>query len=81
MLPLPVFITQVIPSWELLISSRLSGGRELGPELARLPEELLPALSKYLFIGKANMRSGMISAIRSGMIDAITYIYIYILYI
>ena len=43
---------QVIPTWELLVTSRLTGGRETGPELETLPEELLAALSKFLFIGK-----------------------------
>ena len=43
---------KVIPNWELLVTSRLSGGKEIGPALESLPEELLPALSKFLFIGK-----------------------------
>ena len=42
----------MIPTWELLVTSRLSGGKEIGPGLENLPEELLPALSKFLFIGK-----------------------------
>ena len=45
-------IYQVIPTWELLVTSRLSGGKEIGPLLETLPEELLPALTKFLFIGK-----------------------------
>ena len=42
----------MIPNWEFLVTSRLSGGKEIGPALESLPEELLPALSKFLFIGK-----------------------------
>jgi hypothetical protein len=42
----------LVPSWELLVTSRLSGSLQQGPNLAELPEELLPALNKFLFIGK-----------------------------
>ena len=51
----------MIPTWELLVTSRLSGGKEIGPQLEHLPEELLPALSKFLFIGKDVTEQGDVS--------------------
>ena len=51
-------LLQVIPTWELLVTSRLGGGREAGPPLDKLPDELLPALSKFLFIGKDRTEQG-----------------------
>ena len=51
-------LLQVIPTWELLVTSRLGGGREAGPPLDELPDELLPALSKFLFIGKDRTEQG-----------------------
>ena len=35
-----------------VLTFRLTGGKEVGPELEKLPEEILPALNKYLFIGQ-----------------------------
>ena len=51
---------KVIPNWEMLVTSRLSGGKEIGPALEKLPEELLPALSKFLFIGKDEIEQGQL---------------------
>ena len=44
--------SKVCPSWEMMVTARLEGERDEGPRLAELPEELLPALSKYLFVGE-----------------------------
>ena len=43
---------KVCPNWEMMVTARLEGERDEGPRLAELPEELLPALSKYLFVGE-----------------------------
>ena len=51
----------MIPTWELLVTSRLTGGRETGPQLETLPEELLAALSKFLFIGKDCTEQGNVN--------------------
>ena len=45
----------------MMVGSRLSGGREIGPALEQLPEELLAALSKFLFIGKDEVEQGTIN--------------------
>lgn len=44
--------SKVCPSWEMMVTARLEGEKDEGPRLAELPEELLPALSKYLFVGE-----------------------------
>ena len=44
--------SKVCPSWEMMVTASLEGERDEGPRLAELPEELLPALSKYLFVGE-----------------------------
>jgi hypothetical protein len=56
---------QVIPTWQQLVTSRLMGGRETGPPLERMPGELLPTLSKFLYIGKDQAEQGSIN--REGM--------------
>ncbi|XP_040571294.2 LOW QUALITY PROTEIN: neurobeachin-like protein 1 [Lepeophtheirus salmonis] len=43
---------RISPTWEMLITSKLEGYRESGPNLTSLPDELLAALSKFLFISK-----------------------------
>ena len=43
---------QCASSWEALVTGWLSGRRVRAPALAELPEELLPALSKFLNIGE-----------------------------
>ena len=45
----------------MLVTSRLSGGKEIGPQLEHLPEELLAALSKFLFIGRDVTEQGDLS--------------------
>ena len=45
--------SQVCPSWEMLVTARLEGQKDRGPVMDDLPDELLPALSKFLFIGRA----------------------------
>ena len=52
----------VSPTWDMLVTSRLEGLKEEGPPLSDLPEELLPALSKFLFIGKDEAEQGVINA-------------------
>ena len=44
--------SQVCPSWEMLVTARLEGQKNRGPVMADLPDELLPALSKFLIIGR-----------------------------
>ena len=43
---------KVCPNWEMMVTARLEGEKDEGPRLADLPEELLPALSKFLFVGE-----------------------------
>jgi hypothetical protein len=50
--------TKVCPNWELLVTARLEGERDEGPALAKLPDELLPALSKFLFVGRDEAEEG-----------------------
>lgn len=52
----------VSPNWDMLVTSRMEGHREEGPALHALPEELLPALSKFLFIGKDEAEQSAINA-------------------
>lgn len=52
---------QIGPSWELFVSSKLEGRRMVGPPLNALPDELLPALSKFLFVAKDEAEQGLIS--------------------
>ena len=68
-------LPQVSPTWELLVTGRLAGGKEVnipgsifarhlpqtGPSLADLPEELLPALGKFLYIGKDGVEQGALN--------------------
>ena len=50
----------VCPNWELLTSSTLDGHHVDGPALSDLPDELLPALSKFLFVGKDEAEQGTV---------------------
>ncbi len=52
---------QVCPNWELLVSSRLQGHREEGPPLQDLPDELMVACSKFLFITKDEAEQGEVN--------------------
>lgn len=45
--------SQVCPSWEMLVTARLEGQKDRGPVMADLPDELLPAVSKFLIIGRS----------------------------
>ncbi len=57
---------KVSPNWELLVTARLEGDRDEGPRLADLPEELLPALSKFLFVGRDEAEEG---ALQPGSVE------------
>ena len=52
--------SQVSPNWELLVTSTLDGRLVEGPNLSDLPDELLPALSKFLFVAKDEAEQGTI---------------------
>eukprot|EP00095_Tigriopus_kingsejongensis_P009861 snap_masked-scaffold853_size88743-processed-gene-0.4 protein:Tk09861 transcript:snap_masked-scaffold853_size88743-processed-gene-0.4-mRNA-1 annotation:"neurobeachin-like protein 1 isoform x3" len=52
----------VSPNWDMLLTSRLEGRQEEGPALSDLPEELLPALAKFLIIGKDEAAEGVLNA-------------------
>ena len=43
---------QVCPNWELLVTSYLQHGRHSEKTINKLPDELLPAISKFLFVAK-----------------------------
>ena len=48
------------PNWELLVTSTLDGRVIEGPSLDDLPDELLPALSKFLFVAKDEAEQGTV---------------------
>ncbi len=52
---------QVCPNWQLLVAGRLQGHREEGPPLQDLPDELLVACSKFLFITKDEAEQGEVN--------------------
>ncbi len=52
---------QVAPSWEELVAARLRGRREEGPPLSELPDELLVACSKFLFIARDEAEQGEVN--------------------
>ena len=52
---------QVCPNWNLMVIGRLQGHREEGPCLSDLPDELLVAASKFLFITKDEAEQGEVN--------------------
>ena len=52
---------QVCPNWELLVTSYLQHGRHSEKTIQRLPDELLPAISKFLFVAKDDVEQGRVS--------------------
>ncbi len=49
---------QVAPNWEMVVSGALQGREEQGPRLEDLPDELLVASSKFLFVLRDEAEQG-----------------------
>ena len=52
---------QVCPKWELLVTSYLQHGRHSEKTVQRLPDELLPAITKFLFVAKDEVEQGRVN--------------------